>query len=362
MKTNFKFEEEVIDPILNYIRDNQEYLTRKENLPQLAKLGYMYNTLWYTGRVCWGFDGILWGEEYPRFEVYDEEYPEDGSFNYSACENNPKYKIEECNPINEEIEDWIYDAWAMHVSNNNNDDWEKFKKIVLEGEELTELNKLSLVENKTYDQWEEILLHPDYKYALIFPDKKSVADHLLCVLGGGYDYKDGYIFEEAGGADQNLASYGDWKNCNFREDLKELVDRIMKIPEVEKTVTSSYNFIDGLEKERQKKEDLVFAEVLDMSYEDYLEHKAKRKTRDYSDLFPEIKEEEKTYYPISENYANISKLDENAHISYIKKAFEICEDILANHKNEENGNLEFANANVDKFRELLIKKQKDEYK
>jgi len=30
-----------------------KYLTKKENTPQLAKLGYIYNTLWYGGRMSW---------------------------------------------------------------------------------------------------------------------------------------------------------------------------------------------------------------------------------------------------------------------------------------------------------------------
>jgi len=56
---HFKYEEKVIDVILGLIRDNQEYLTQPENLPQLAKLGFMYDTLWYAGRRCWGSNGIL---------------------------------------------------------------------------------------------------------------------------------------------------------------------------------------------------------------------------------------------------------------------------------------------------------------
>jgi hypothetical protein len=50
----FRYEKNVIDPILKIIKDNQEYLTQPENLPQLAKLGFLYNTLWYAGRICWG--------------------------------------------------------------------------------------------------------------------------------------------------------------------------------------------------------------------------------------------------------------------------------------------------------------------
>ena len=44
-----KFETRVINPILNTIAKNLDYLTQPENLGQLAKLGYMYDTLWYTG-------------------------------------------------------------------------------------------------------------------------------------------------------------------------------------------------------------------------------------------------------------------------------------------------------------------------
>jgi hypothetical protein len=53
-----QYEERIIDTILNVIKDNQTYLTQKKNLPQLAKLGYMYNTLWYGGR-CASYDGVI---------------------------------------------------------------------------------------------------------------------------------------------------------------------------------------------------------------------------------------------------------------------------------------------------------------
>ena len=77
----FKFEENIIDPILILIRDNQEYLTMPENLPQLAKLGYMYNTLWYDGRLCWGSDGILL-DPILKKEIEESDYDDDD-------ENNP---------------------------------------------------------------------------------------------------------------------------------------------------------------------------------------------------------------------------------------------------------------------------------
>lgn len=64
---NYSFEQDVIDPILECIRDNQDYLCQDENLPQLAKLGYMYNFLWYAGRMCWGSEGIIRASN----EIYD---------------------------------------------------------------------------------------------------------------------------------------------------------------------------------------------------------------------------------------------------------------------------------------------------
>ena len=48
LKESFLFEEKVIDPILNLIKDNQKYLTKKENLPQLSKLGFIYNHFWWS--------------------------------------------------------------------------------------------------------------------------------------------------------------------------------------------------------------------------------------------------------------------------------------------------------------------------
>lgn len=53
----FKFEKNVIDPLLNAISEHQVYLSKRANLPQLAKLGYIYETLFSAGRICWGHKG-----------------------------------------------------------------------------------------------------------------------------------------------------------------------------------------------------------------------------------------------------------------------------------------------------------------
>lgn len=107
-KYKFKFEKLIIDPILKLIKKHQLYLTQPENLPQLAKLGYMYNTLWYAGRQCWGNDGLLQGKK----NAYD-------------CEDNPKYKIEAVEPKTKEIENLVYDAWGMHVSEMEDSRYDK---------------------------------------------------------------------------------------------------------------------------------------------------------------------------------------------------------------------------------------------
>ena len=165
----FKFEEKVINPILEYIRDNQLTLTQPENLPQLAKLGYMYNTLWYSGRICWGYDGILLDAEVKKaIEDYDgDDDDENSPYQFISCENNPKYKIEMCNPHNTHIEDLIYDAWSMHVAYESLDmhvDFNTFKNLILNGKELSDYAKKRLKVNKTFDDWVEILMHPEYKY------------------------------------------------------------------------------------------------------------------------------------------------------------------------------------------------------
>jgi hypothetical protein len=303
------FEERIIDTILNVIKDNQTYLTQKENLPQLAKLGYMYNTLWYGGR-CASYEGVI-----------DKiKYEEEGEETWWAeqCSDNPKYKIEMCEPENEEIENYIYDAWGMHVSNGYGPGWEEFHQIMTSGKPLSELELKELKPNKTFDEWVEILTDPNYMYSSLYPDRRSVANHLLCVIGNGYGFKNGFIIKEASGADQDTTDYGDWMNAKFREDIQVIVDTIMSDPEVEKVL----RYIDVkssiLKAEKLEQEIKSFG----MSYEDFL------KSSDYNDFFGKVNTKFE-YYPICQ-YSIIKNLNKQSDPSYIKAAIEICEDILAN--------------------------------
>jgi len=377
---NFKFEEKVINPILECIRDNQEYLTQIENLPQLAKLGYMYNTLWYDGRICWGSSGILRGGA----KTIDEDGEET---NYWDCEDNPKYKIEMCNPHNDEIENLIYDAWGMHVMDSegkNHIDSKEFINLIKNGKTLTDIEKKMLKLNKTFDEWVEIKTDPNYRYKSLYPNRKSVADHLLCTIGNGYGWnKDGFIIEEASGADQDKALYGDWQNAKFGPQIQPMVNAILSMPQVARTIDAAKEFIQDLKKKREEEEKKRWGKFADIFDDDVeiakilKDFRNKGKKLDMDNIEDEDeKEPYHPYYPISSSsdiYAilsdekrvrqGIEKFDQ----SYIDAAIEICQDIISHQKEESKRpeNIEFAKKLLFKygFKEYgnQIPKEADKY-
>ena len=334
-----QYEERIIDSILNCIKENQEYLTQKENLPQLAKLGYMYNTLWYGGRTA-SYEGII-----DKVEV-DEG---DGEiYYYDQCDDNPKYKIEMCEPKNEEIDNYIYDAWGMHVDNGYGPGWSEFMEIMTNKHSISPLELKLIKPNKTFDEWVEILTDSEYEYSHLFSDRTSVADYLLCTTGTGYGFKDGFVIKEASGADQDTTDYGDWKNAKFHVDIQKVVDKIINDPEVEKVLKFVEKKKDEYIKEQEAKEIKVFG----MTYKEY-------RNRENKELSKSLSKPKLEYYPISD-YSIISKIDEDSDPSYIKAGIEICEYILKNPpKYKENYNkyqkeqcdyqVEFAKEFIEKF-------------
>jgi hypothetical protein len=304
-----QYEERIIDTILNVIKDNQTYLTQKKNLPQLAKLGYMYNTLWYGGR-CASYDGVI------DKKVYAEDDGE--TWEGEQCDDNPKYKIEMCEPKNEKIEDYIYDAWGMHVSNGYGPGWEEFHQIMTSGKPLSEIELKLLKPNKTFDEWVEVLTDPNYRYSSIYPDRRSVANHLLCVIGNGYGFKNGFVINEASGADQDTTDYGDWMNAKFREDIQTIVDTIMVDPEVEKVL----KHIDVKSSEYKAEKLAQEIKSFGMTYKEFL------KSDGYKKMQSKF-ESKFEYYPIC-SYSIIKKINKKSDPSYIKAGIEICEGILAN--------------------------------
>lgn len=355
-----KFERLIIRPILKVIEKNQDYLCLPENLPQLAKLGFMYNNLWYAGRVCYGFSGIV----------------KKGT----TCENNPKYELGDTIKYNsEENENLIYDAWGMHVSNDGEDNtYDMFKKIVLEGRELSEFEIESRKPNKTFDEWVKILTDKRYKYP--YSDRRSVADHLLCHIGTGYGYnpKTGMVIREASGADQDEDLYGEWENAVFEPSILKVVNKVLDVPECKIALDAHFNYMKEIEEKRKKEKreerGLLFGSLLPAINEKRVEAGEEPVSLDDDEFYnfiddhlttllgKKISDETKPYeyYPISD-YSILWKLDENSHPSYIQAGLEICEHIVANppeirknfneyQTNQRNEGIEFCKNFINKYK------------
>jgi hypothetical protein len=329
-----KYERLIINPILKVIEKKQDYLCQPENLPQLAKLGFMFNNLWYAGRVCYGYGGIV--------------------RKGSTCENNPKYELGDNIEYNsEENENLIYDAWGMHVSNDGEDNsYDVFRKTILEGKELSDFEKESRKPNKTFDEWVNILTDKRYRYHSIYPNRRSVANHLLCVIGNGYGYNPttGMVFTEASGADQDEDLYGEWENSIFEPSILEVVTKILDVPECKLALDAYSALVIKSRDERLKTErdERVkwFGYALPLINKERVELGKDEITLEEPDFHtilnefltdqiskvtgnskPEIKPYE--YYPLSD-YSIIWKFDEKTHPSYIQAGMEICEHIVAN--------------------------------
>ena len=291
----YPFEEKVIDVLLNTIKDNQEYLTKEENIPQLTKLLYMYNTLYYAART-----------------VYENQ-----------CTENAKYKIEMCNAIDEKTEELIGGCWGIHI-NRLLDliTWNDFYTTVFEGRKLTEFKKKNLKQNKTFEDWIDILTDKEYEFSYAYTDRKNIANILLCGYGNGFDYENGYVIDK-----KNISKYGDWENAIFREDIQEIVKNIMAIPEVKKVIDADVkNFYDVKKFFDFKKFYSTAKEIKNVFKKNYTPHKEICK------------------------YSNISSFDENTHESYMNAAVEVCEEIIAHSNEETEKNIAFATQFLEKFK------------
>lgn len=321
MNAKFNYEKEIIDPLLNLIKDNQIWLTQPENLPQLAKLGYIYNTLWYAGRRYY-----------------------DGEPGY-ICQDNPKYKIEMCDPINEKIENFIYDAWGMHIEFDETPlSYKNFTDKIYGKNDPTDFDIRLAKQNKTMDEWVDVLMD-DKKYKHVYATKRKVYYQTLLAIGGGYSYKDGYIIREASGANQDIDMYGLWQFVNLDKLLFNKVSELVNNKEVKKVIDYNYDVINTYIEKKKSDELKRDMESFGMPYDEWKEKNSK-----YILDISENKYE--PYYPISEGYSNITFLDSKSHISYIDAALEICNDILDNKHLEELRNVQWVLLNIDKFKKL----------
>ncbi len=317
IRENFNFEKDVINIILDLIKKHQIYLTQKENLPQLAKLGYIYHTLWHAGSICWSSNGLILNK------------------NNNSCENNSKYKIEICKPRNKTIGDLIYGAWGMHVSNDFiTPTFKKFCQIIIEGEELNNLEIKKIKPNKTFNEWCEILM--DKKNPYPFETKKEVIDYLLFIIGNEYNYnkETGYIFQKANGTNQDITIYGDWKNAFFNQNIKETIIKLLKTPEVKNTVDIAHNHELKIFKAKKNISE-EWSSKLSSSKEQKKTKEILKNTKQF------FESKEYRYYPISA-YSLITQFDDKTHSSYIEAGIEACEDIIIRSEHQEQTNINFA--------------------
>lgn len=328
------YETDIVDKVLLIIEDEQEYLTKPENLPQLAKLGYIFSTLHRVGRVAYGYNGVVLKDR--------------------SCEGNPKDKIESLDYINNEIGDLVYDAWSMHYSDSEQvtPNYENFCKFVFGGRTLTDIEIRLKKKNKTFDDWVEIMTDPNYRYYSLFPSRQRVADYLLCVIGTGYSLSDeGYVTQDAGGGDKDIAIYGDWENAKFSKRIEDAIKYIV----INKLVAEGLDALNKIEEDtlNKKRTDPSAIRTKELAKREI--EKEKLPVKGFS------------WYPISD-YSIIYKImyQKNVHKSYIDAGIEICKDIVENelkpdpmYKNPEyiermkkthKANLEFAKKFLIKFK------------
>jgi hypothetical protein len=308
-------ETRLINPLLRAIRDNADYLTQPENLPQLAKLGYVYKTLWNAGRE--------WVKNNPTFPNWE---------NYTIWfSNNPKYKLEMSYPshCSELVSNLIYDAWGMHY----HDEREKyplpidFWKFVFstENKVYTELDLKIHKINKTLDDWLEILLNPDYRFHKMNKNKWYALNYLF--TGGCYQFDGVYIFERASGGGQNIAIYSGWENAKFLPKIENVLKKL-KWDSVEILTVSHHAETKWQEKQR-------------LEGKDWWNHPLD------NELFPA-----EEYLPTGYLYENdiICQFTEQTHPSYIRGGIDFCQNIIEHSHLEPLKTVGFAKNFIERFK------------
>lgn len=324
-----KYEKEITRKILKTIEKYQEYLTQPENLPQLAKLGFLFSYLYRAGRVAYGYTG----------------YIEKGD----VCENNPKDELESIDYKDEDSESLIYDAWGMHDIDETKN-YEEFVQYIKEGRQLSAFDKMLMAPNKTMEDWLIVRLDERYKYFDPSADKFQVYNYLLCVIGNGYGLnKNGFVYLEASGADQDQDDYGDWENAKFEPKIQKVVDKILINPLVKPAVNCFHKLVCDEQTKKLNEERKAFN---GLTYKEYLgsdAHKAVEERLGMTKTF-------QNWYPISD-YSIMYEVfnGKKASQSVVNACIEIAEDILrqekANPKKDRHfaDNLKFAKKFLKKF-------------
>jgi len=319
---------------------------------------------------------------------------------YSGIDtDNPKYIFID-NPetdwpgLSQKELDFIYEAWGFTVSND-----------IPRDKCLGAVPK----KNMTLDEWVELQLDPEYEYASLYKNRHYVINRLFCVIGTGISWnEDGFISGGINGIDEVVFyGYSQAENeveprirnkikkiCNDKRvrywfdilystavefnqltgsQKAKLIHNIFYIGAA--SIKNDHTFMlchirnaknDIFEKPKNRFDDLIksLAEASGKTTEEAAE-KIESIISDTKDT--EDSDQQKAYdngtffYPISENYSNISKIPDNAHISYVREAVRIAKLIVSGKAvtyGNDPGSVEPANAEMIKVAQKVLDKWK----
>lgn len=369
------YEKRIIDPILIVIRDNQEYLIQEENLPQLAKLAYMYNILWYAWRYAWWYDWVLNTFSEEEKKEYNEYWCLYWIEEIYSCEKNPKDKIEMIEPINEKIGKLIYNAWWIHVDNREMISWEDFTNSLTWNVVYSELDRLRALKYKDINQWMKYFelkdknINNSYIYTVCY---------LLFSTGTWLklDEESGYIVDIDG-----IWKYLYWEKVELTSYLQEIINNILNNEDVKRTIDVYYN----AQFENKRKDDeerfIIKKETLnnliysifnkwDWEIPENIKNKLENisnidEVNELIDICIELNRWKNAWNkdknnnecihvvsPIS-GYSIINSLNEKSDKTLLKWAYDICKYILEHKDSQHPQNVDFANESIDFFKQFI---------
>ncbi len=299
------FKKQVVVRVLSIIEANEQYLCKMENLPQMAKLGYILEVLHRVYLVCYGDTGKI---KKARYQSSIRDLMDDSDI--------------------EMDNDKIYDGWCMHLSESMIfPSFVDFKKLIYEGKALTENEALLIKPKKTFDEWVDVLTNKEYVYHKLYPNRRQVAASLLFFDRNEYVYCDGFI--EGAVSWENLVSdYGDWQNAVLPEKICKQITRILEMPMVAEAFEVTFEVYEKrkTEKNESEKETDELRKLVEKTRvllgEEGLLEKLDEKKRE-RDQYPTI---------IFGAKSPITQFTQQTHSSYIEAGIEMCKFVLANKK------------------------------
>lgn len=222
--------------------------------------------------------------------------------------DNLKYAVIDLEEIvGEEYASLVYDAWCANIEDEEDSGHE-----------------LEYKPQKTMNDIYAMCLDPRYRYNSIFPNKKAVQNHYLCVIGSGLAWtKDGFIDKRPGPSGTDMSLFWNFKKETLPSDIVSKCSWL-KDKEIIKYRTIYENKKAAARKKNDISDALLEAEefLKKLNPAKFLADQVKRqKERD-----------EAPFYPLAEDYSLICLMPDNAHESYKVAAREICEQILNNKK------------------------------